>query len=89
MKVCLGIACAALVHVTAAALGVTAFLAAVPTAILAVKLIGAACLVWLGWQMLRRPSVLAAGPAFLRRLQQFAGAALVGIGFKVALERAR
>ncbi|CAG0967621.1 Homoserine/homoserine lactone efflux protein [Burkholderiales bacterium] len=166
-KVCAGIACAALVHVTAASLGLTAFLTAVPTAFLAVKVVGAIYLVWLGWQMLRRPASiseqpsasrwaspfaqgavsnllnpkiaifflailpqfidpslgnpglqaavlgvasivsgtavnlctaalggrarqwLAAKPAVFRRFQQVAGAALVGLGIKVALERAR
>lgn len=58
IKVCCGIACAALVHVTAATLGLTAFLSAVSTAFLVVKAIGAAYLVWLGWQMLRRPVVM-------------------------------
>lgn len=56
--VCAGIACAALVHVAAASLGLTAFLAAVPTAFVAVKAAGAVYLVWLGWQMLRRPAAL-------------------------------
>lgn len=165
--VCAGIACAALVHVAAASLGLTAFLAAVPTAFFAVKIAGAVYLVWLGWQMLRRPTSfdsqpsssrwaspfaqgavsnllnpkiaifflailpqfidpslghpglqaavlgvvsivsgtavnlctaalggraghwLAAKPTLFRRFQQFAGAALVGLGIKVALERAR
>lgn len=45
--VCAGIACAALVHVAAASLGLTAFLAAVPTAFVAVKAAGAVYLVWL------------------------------------------
>jgi threonine/homoserine/homoserine lactone efflux protein len=53
--VCVGIACAALLHVAAASLGLTAFLAAVPTAFVAVKAAGAAYLGWLGWQMLRHP----------------------------------
>lgn len=167
--VCAGIACAALVHVAAASLGLTAFLAAVPTAFVAVKAAGAAYLVWLGWQMLRRPAALDAAmndtasrwrspfaqgavsnllnpkiaifflailpqfvdptlghpgpqtavlglasivsgtavnlctaalggrarrclsalPMLFQRLQQMAGMALVGIGVKVALERAR
>lgn len=166
-KVCAGIACAAMVHVTAASLGLTAFFAAVPTAFLAVKAVGAVYLVWLGWQMLRSPASLGsqpsssawaspfaqgavsnllnpkiaifflailpqfidpalgspglqaavlggvsiisgtavnlctavlggrarqwliARPMLFRRFQQFAGGALVGLGFKVALERAR
>ena len=75
-KVCLGIACAALVHVTAASLGLTAFLAAVPAAFLAVKAVGAAYLVWLGWQMLRHPVGVAAGPANSRWSSPFAQGAL-------------
>jgi threonine/homoserine/homoserine lactone efflux protein len=167
VKVCLGIACAALFHVTAATFGLTAFLAAVPTAFLALKVVGAAYLVWLGFQMLRSPVAvgsearngrwsspfaqgalsnlfnpkvavfflailpqfidpalshpglqaailglvsIASGtavnlctavlggrarqwllrkPAVFRRFQQVAGAALVGLGVKVALERTR
>lgn len=60
VKVCGGIASAALVHVTAATLGLTAFLSAIPTAFLIVKAVGAAYLVWLGWQMLRRPMAMSA-----------------------------
>lgn len=56
--VCAGIACAALVHVAAASLGLTALLGAVPTAFLVVKTVGAAYLVWLGWQMLLNPVCL-------------------------------
>jgi threonine/homoserine/homoserine lactone efflux protein len=165
--VCAGIASAALVHVAVAALGLTAMLAAVPTAFVAVKLAGAAYLAWIGWQMLRRPvslgvqrphspfaSPFAQGavsnllnpkiamfflavlpqfidparghsglqalllglvsivsgtavnlctatlggrarrwivgrPGLFQRLQQLAGGALIGLGLKVALERAR
>jgi len=75
-RVCLGIACAALVHVAAASLGLTAFLAAVPTAFLAVKAIGAAYLVWLGWQMLRHPADVAAAPVNSRWSSPFAQGAL-------------
>jgi threonine/homoserine/homoserine lactone efflux protein len=60
--VCAGIASAALVHVAAASLGLTAVLAAVPAAFIAVKAAGAAYLMWLGWQMLRRPAALDAAP---------------------------
>ena len=56
--VCAGIACAALIHVTAASLGLTALLAAVPTAFLVLKAAGAAYLAWLGFQMVRRPASL-------------------------------
>lgn len=65
-SVCAGIACAALVHVAAAALGLTALLAAVPTAFLVVKAVGAGYLVWLGWQMLRSPVAVGA-PVSTRR----------------------
>ncbi len=75
-SVCLGIACAGLFHVTAATLGLTAFLAAVPTAFIAVKAIGAAYLVWLGWQMLRHPSAVGAEPGGRRWSSPFAQGAL-------------
>lgn len=76
VQVCLGIACAALVHVAAAALGLTAFLAAVPAAFLAVKAVGAVYLVWLGWQMLRHPATLAAEPPAGRWASPFAQGAV-------------
>jgi threonine/homoserine/homoserine lactone efflux protein len=75
-SVCLGIACAGLFHVTAATLGLTAFLAAVPTAFIAVKAMGAAYLVWLGWQMLRHPSAVGAEPPSRRWSSPFAQGAL-------------
>lgn len=75
-KVCLGIACAALVHVAAATLGLTAFLAAVPAAFLAVKAIGAAYLVWLGWQMLRHPASVGVEPRGSRWSSPFAQGAV-------------
>lgn len=75
-KVCLGIACAALVHVTAASLGLTAFLTAVPAAFLAIKAVGAAYLVWIGWQMLRRPASIGAEPRDGRWNSPFAQGAL-------------
>lgn len=74
--VCAGIACAALVHVAAASLGLTAFLAAVPTAFLVVKWVGAAYLVWLGWQMLRNPVRLDAAASTTRWSSPFAQGAL-------------
>lgn len=76
IKVCLGIACAALVHVAAASLGLTAFLAAVPTAFLAVKAIGAVYLMWLGWQMLRHPAPVGIEPRRSRWSSPFAQGAL-------------
>ena len=75
-KVCLGIACAALVHVAAATLGLTAFLAAVPSAFMAVKIVGAAYLVWVGWQMLRHPVAAGLEPRTSRWSSPFAQGAL-------------
>lgn len=66
--VCLGIASACLFHVACAALGLTAILAAVPTAFRVVKLLGAAYLGWLGWRMMRSPG-LPAPDARTGRLQ--------------------
>jgi len=74
--VCAGIACAALVHVAAASLGLTAFLAAAPTAFITVKAVGAAYLGWLGWQMLRSPVALAAQPRPSRWSSPFAQGAV-------------
>jgi threonine/homoserine/homoserine lactone efflux protein len=54
-QVCLGIAVACLFHVGCATLGLTAILAAIPAAFLAVKLLGALYLVFIGWQLLRNP----------------------------------
>ena len=79
MKVCLGIACGALVHVAAASLGLTAFLAAVPTAFLAVKAAGAVYLMWLGWQMLRHPVAVSAGAPASRWSSPFAQGALSNV----------
>lgn len=56
LKVCAGMTLAMLIHVTAATLGLTTFLAAAPAAYIIVKTAGAAYLIWLGWQMLRRPA---------------------------------
>jgi threonine/homoserine/homoserine lactone efflux protein len=66
--VCLGIATGCLFHVACATLGLSAVLLAVPTAFFAVKLAGAAYLLWLGWQMLRHPVPVtgAASPHALR-----------------------
>lgn len=86
VKVCLGIACAALVHVMAASLGLTAFLAAVPTAFLAVKAVGAVYLLWLGWQMLRHPVMVGSEPRPSRWTSPFAQGAVSNLlNPKVAL----
>lgn len=74
--VCAGIACAALVHVAAAALGLTAVFLAVPTAFLVVKAVGAAYLAWIGWQMLRRPASLDLRPGTSRWSSPFAQGAV-------------
>lgn len=59
----LGIGAGTLVHVAALALGLAALLAAVPLAYDAVRLAGAAYLVWLGARALLRPASALAGPA--------------------------
>lgn len=76
VKVCAGIASGTLVHVTAATLGLTAFLAAVPTAFFVVKAAGAAYLVWLGWHMLRRPVAMGAALPQSRWKSPFAQGAI-------------
>lgn len=53
--VCLGIATACLVHVACAALGLSAVLAAIPSAFMIIKGAGALYLAWIGWQMIRHP----------------------------------
>jgi threonine/homoserine/homoserine lactone efflux protein len=53
----LGVCSGALVHVLLAALGVAAMLAAAPHALLALQLVGAAYLVWLGVSALRSSQV--------------------------------
>lgn len=63
----LGIHLGGWVHVGAAALGLSAVFHAVPALFLAVKLAGAAYLVWLGVQMLRARETGADAPALPRR----------------------
>lgn len=48
-----GVTCGLMVHAIAATLGLSALLAAVPAALLAVKIIGVAYLAWMGLQILR------------------------------------
>ena len=59
----LGIAGGCFVHIGAAALGLSAVLAASATAFTVLKLVGAAYLVYVGISMLRSPKELAASPA--------------------------
>ncbi|GMG81044.1 LysE family translocator [Paralimibaculum aggregatum] len=49
----LGLGLGGMVHVLAATLGLSAIFRLVPEAYLALKLVGAAYLLWLGWQMIR------------------------------------
>lgn len=58
----LGIHLGCYVHVVAAALGLSAVFVHVPLAYLALKIVGAGYLIWLGVQMMRRP-IAAALPA--------------------------
>ena len=61
----LGVETGALLHVLAATLGLSALIAASPDALLAIKLIGAAYLLYMGVRALRRPAelTLSSGPA--------------------------
>lgn len=54
----LGASSGLVIHTTAVALGLSALLAASPTAFLALKVIGAAYLLYLAWQALRQGSAL-------------------------------
>jgi threonine/homoserine/homoserine lactone efflux protein len=51
----LGVSAGSTLHVIAAALGLAALLVAVPTLLGAVRLVGAAYLIWLGIQVIRQP----------------------------------
>lgn len=59
----LGITAGCCVHIVAAAVGVSAIVATSATAFTVLKWVGAAYLVWIGVQMLRRPGALQAGLA--------------------------
>ncbi|MFC7345064.1 LysE family translocator [Saccharopolyspora griseoalba] len=49
-----GIVCGLCLHATAASLGLSALVVAVPTALFVVKALGVAYLVWMGFQVLRK-----------------------------------
>ncbi|SMF33768.1 Threonine/homoserine/homoserine lactone efflux protein [Tistlia consotensis] len=67
LRAALGIHCGGYLHVATAALGLSAILLHVPAAYAAVKLAGAAYLVWLGLQTMRRRIDLSALPAVAGR----------------------
>ena len=67
-----------LVHLFAAALGLTALLIAVPLAFDAIKMVGAAYLLWLAWQAVRPGG---AAPFEPRQLPQDSPATLFRMGF--------
>ena len=93
MVAALGIGAGCFVHILAAAVGVSALLAASATAFTVLKWTGAAYLVWVGIRMLRssvRPAsgfVVAAGPRFHPQLRRvfFRGLATNALNPKVAL----
>lgn len=57
-----GVTCGLLIHATAATLGLSALVATVPAALLVVKTIGVAYLVWMGVQILRKAGRAVGGP---------------------------
>lgn len=78
-QVCLGIAVACLFHVLCATLGLTAILAAIPSAFLVIRLTGAGYLCLLGWQMLRHPRGAAALPSGASLRSPFAQGAVTNL----------
>jgi threonine/homoserine/homoserine lactone efflux protein len=87
----LGINCGCFVHVSAAAVGLSAVLAASSTAFMAVKWIGASYLIYMGIQMLRArapsPAIDDAAPGSMLTLRQvfWQGALTNALNPKVAL----
>lgn len=78
-QVCLGIASACLFHVACASLGLTAVLAAIPSAFLVIRLAGAGYLCLLGWQMLRHPRGASALPSAAPLRSPFAQGAVTNL----------
>jgi threonine/homoserine/homoserine lactone efflux protein len=74
------------VHILAAALGVSALFVAVPVAYDALRWAGAAYLLWLAWDALRTPAAGSAGGAFVaRRLPEAAPAKLFRMGLLTSI----
>jgi threonine/homoserine/homoserine lactone efflux protein len=73
-----GVLLAFIVHILAAAFGLTAVLMAVPFAFGAIKAVGAAYLLWLAWQTVRPGG---SGPFQARQLPVHAPATLFRMGF--------
>jgi len=69
----LGISAGCLVHVAAAALGVSALVAASATAFGLLKWVGAAYLAWMGWRMLFAPKNIAGDGSVLANASQIDG----------------
>ncbi|WP_370591241.1 LysE family translocator [Saccharopolyspora montiporae] len=63
-----GVTCGLVLHATAATLGLSALLAAVPAALLAVKVAGVGYLVWMGLQILRHSGAALAEPGSVPEL---------------------
>ena len=82
-----GTATGMLVHVLAAALGLSAILAAVPVAFDAVRIAGAAYLLWIAWRMWREPAAdpVSAPPPFPAAKLYRSGALTSVLNPKVAL----
>ena len=79
-------------HVIAAAYGLSALLAHVPTAYVVLKFVGAAYLVWLGVSMLRSAGARAEAPSMRKKSgpyqklsQWLAGSLMIFLGIRLAL----
>ena len=78
-QVCLGIATACSFHVVCATLGLTAILAAIPSAFLVVRLLGALYLGAIGWRLIRHPQAAAARAPASRLRSPFAQGAVTNL----------